>query len=135
MILGFVIGIDARDLYCAVRKSVHSEFERCVAIDTGNGEGSEAGVFHDEFLLGIFGSMASRDVGRRFGLVAVQPIIRRAQAARRHAALPGSRLVRCMRAVSNSPPMKPSLRSQHRKVYLGLSVSGRVELADLLCNA
>ena len=28
VILGFVIGADARDLYCAIRKDMHSEFER-----------------------------------------------------------------------------------------------------------
>ena len=135
VILGFVIGADASDLYCAVCEGVYSKFERCAPIDARDFEGSEVGVFHDEFLLGVFGSVASRDAGRRFGLVAVQPIIRRAQAARRHAALPGRRLVRCMRAVSNSSPMKPRRRSQHRNVYFGLSVSGRVELADLLCRA
>ena len=31
--------------------------------------------------------------------------------------------------------MKPSRRSQHRKVYFGLSVTGRVGLAALLVSA
>ena len=53
----------------------------------------------------------------------------------RQAALPGRRLSRCVRAVSNSSPMKPRRRSQQRKVYLGLSVSGRVGLAALVMSA
>ena len=55
--LGFVIGADARDLYCAVCEGVHSEFERRAAIDTGNGKGPEDGFCHGEFLLSIFGSV------------------------------------------------------------------------------
>ena len=57
------------------------------------------------------------------------------QDACRQAALPGRRLVRCRRAVSNSSPMNPRRRSQQRKVYLGLSVSGRVGLAALVVSA
>ena len=57
------------------------------------------------------------------------------QEACRQAALPGRRLVRCRRAVSNSSPMNPRRRSQQRKVYLGLSVSGRVGLAALVVSA
>ena len=44
-------------------------------------------------------------------------------------------LRRWSRAVSNSSPMKPRRRSQHRKVYFGLSVSGRLELAAPAASA
>ena len=45
------------------------------------------------------------------------------------AAFPGRCFSRCVRAVLNSSPFMPSRRSQHRKVYAGLSVTGRVGLA------
>ena len=40
-----------------------------------------------------------------------------------------------MRLCSNSSPMKPRRRSQQRKVYFGLSVTGLVGLADLVVSA
>jgi hypothetical protein len=50
---------------------MHSEFERSVTVCARDEEGSEADVFHVEILRSVFGSMASRDARRRFGLVAV----------------------------------------------------------------
>ncbi len=51
------------------------------------------------------------------------------------AALPGMCFRRCVRAVLNSSPFMPSRRSQHRKVYAGLSVIGRAGLAEATVRA